>query len=325
MTKRVLFIDDELDLWEDQIREELKQFDFEVRGEENPSNALNAIGSYRPDLVLLDILFPGGYLGKPTLVKIKEKHPDLPVIMITSTMDKNEYKPEDYALSDYRYSKAALADGDYSDLAQQIDRLIEKSRSNRSKDLNDSGLARYGFIVGNTHGMKEVTEIIEKVADQDQTVLITGESGTGKELAARAIHRLGKRKNEPFVTVVCAALPKDLLESELFGHEKGAFTGAVSQKQGRFELAGGGTIFLDEIAEIPPETQVKLLRFLQERTFERVGGTVMITSNTRIIAATNRDLKERVRQETFREDLYFRLNVVSIHVPPLRNRMKDLP
>ncbi len=322
MTKRVLFIDDELELWENALREELSVFDFEVLGEDEPSKALKVIASFNPDIVLLDILFPEGYLGKPTLEKIKSKHPDLPVIMITSTMDKSEYNSEDYIKADYRYSKEALAGGDFSDLATQLDRLIDNAtREQRNQD--DTGLARFGFLVGKTKAMLEVTRMIDKIADQDHTVLITGESGTGKELVAGAIHNLSKQMNRLFAPVVCAAIPKDLLESELFGIEKGVATG-VEKRIGKIEQADGGTLFLDEIGDVPLDTQVKLLRFLQEKQFMRVGGDIVINSNTRIIASTNQNLKERIKEDNFREDLYFRLNVVSIQIPPLRERKVDI-
>jgi len=329
VSKRVLFIDDELELWEDIFRKELSSYGFEIKCESDPSKAVEIIEAYQPDVVMLDIRFPGGNLGKPTLKKIKALFSDLPVMMITGTMDKAEFQPEDYALADYRYAKAAITDGDFSDLAHRLDQLIEKYRSNRLTQSPESAikanLEKYGFVVGETPGMKMVAEMINKVADQDVTILITGESGTGKELVARAIHGLSKRRDQLFQTIVCAAIPKDLLESELFGHERGAFTGAIVTKKGKFEVGDRGTLFLDEIADMSPEVQVKLLRFLQERKFERVGGHQSIISSARIIAATNKDLKQMIQESRFREDLFFRLNVVSIHVPPLRERKEDIP
>jgi len=330
MSKRILFIDDELQLWEDILREELSAFGFELKGESDPANALQVISKYKPDAVLLDILFPpSGNLGKPTLEKIKNRYPSLPVIMITSTMDKEDYNSEEYEQADFRYAKLALADGDYSDLAATLEKAIEKyqgSQSSQEKAAEpDSGLIRYGFMVGSSSAMKKIAETIDKVAAGDLSILITGESGTGKELLAKAIHRLSTRKDKPFLPIVCAAMPNELLESELFGHEKGAFTGAVALKKGKFELAEEGTIFLDEIAEIPTETQVKLLRYLQEKTFERVGGQQAIISKARILAATNRNLEKEIAKGTFREDLFYRLNVISIHLPPLRERKEDIP
>jgi len=193
--------------------------------------------------------------------------------------------------------------------------------------LRDEARVRYGFasIVGKNARMQEIYQLIEKVAPTSASVLITGESGTGKELVARAIHINSPREKDPFISVNCAALPETLLESELFGHERGAFTGATSMRKGRFELADTGTLFLDEIGDIPLPLQAKLLRVLQERSFERVGGVKPIKVNVRIITATNRDLKDEVDNGNFREDLYYRLNVLHIHLPPLRERTDDIP
>lgn len=325
MSKRILFIDDQIQDWENILKIGLEPFGFEIKGEEDPDKALKQIESFKPDIVLLDILFGDQLLGKTILEKIKRKYSDLPVMMLTQTMEASDYRSEDYILADFRYAKSALADGDFNDLAIQLDRLIERSKRKRLEKEDVTGLERFGFIVGQTKAMKEIAEIVEKIADQDQTVFITGEPGTGKELVAKSIHRLSSRRDKDFVTVVCAALPKELLESELFGHEKGAFTGAISQRKGKFEVAGEGTIFLDEIGEIPLDTQVKLLRFLQEKQFERVGGNLTLTSKARIIAATNQDPKELIKKGKFREDLYYRLNVVTINIPPLRERKEDIP
>lgn len=184
---------------------------------------------------------------------------------------------------------------------------------------------QFSKIIGQSPQMQEVFSLIEKVADSDSTILITGESGTGKELIARAIHNLSPRKNDAFIAINCGAIPTELLESELFGHMRGAFTGAISTRAGRFELADGGTIFLDEIGDLAPQLQVKLLRVLQERTFEPVGSTKSISVNVRVIAATNKDLEELSRVGTFREDLFYRLNVIPVAIPPLRERRHDIP
>jgi DNA-binding NtrC family response regulator len=325
VSKKILFIDDQLEDWQNFLSNGLEEFGFELIGLDDPANALSLIASLRPDAVLLDILFPGGkFLGKPTLEKIKKKYPNLPVMMITSTMDKTEYSPEDYELADYRYAKAALADGDCTDLAGQLERIITAAAMKQNQSTDAGDLEKYGFIVGATPAMQNVLQAMKMVADQDHTVLITGESGTGKGVVASALHRMSNRHQGPFITIVCASLPGELLESELFGHEKGAFTGAIARKAGKFETAGEGTIFLDEIGEIALDTQVKLLRFLQDREFERVGGNSVITSKARIIAATNRDLNTLVKEGKFREDIYYRLSVVPIRLPPLRERKQDI-
>ncbi|MCX7913369.1 MAG: sigma-54 dependent transcriptional regulator [Thermodesulfovibrionales bacterium] len=184
---------------------------------------------------------------------------------------------------------------------------------------------KFDGLIGDSQKMQAIFEMIEKIADTDSTVLITGESGTGKELIAKTIHFNSSRCKNPFVPINCAAIPKDLLESELFGHEKGAFTGAIHTRMGRFELAQGGTLFLDEIGELDPSLQVKLLRVLQQKEFERVGGLKTIKVDVRIIAATNKDLEKAVKESKFREDLFYRLNVIPIHLPPLRERIEDIP
>ncbi len=209
-----------------------------------------------------------------------------------------------------------------------IEKALETRRLRRENEYLRRRLWQewgYGEIIGKSQAMRRVFSLIERVADTDSTVLILGESGTGKELVARAIHRASLRRAGPFIPVNCGAIPEELLESELFGHERGAFTGAIKTRLGRFELAHGGTIFLDEVAEMSPKLQVKLLRVLQERSFERVGGTRSIKVDIRVIAATNRDLEKEVREGRFREDLYYRLNVIPIPLPPLRERKEDIP
>lgn len=206
---------------------------------------------------------------------------------------------------------------------QEQRRLLEKENLRLKEKLKDR--FRPSNIIGNSNVMQVVYDLIAQVAKSDTTVLIRGESGTGKELVAHAIHYNSLRAANPFIKVNCAALPETIIESELFGHEKGAFTGAIQQRKGRFELAHGGTIFLDEIGDLSPATQIKLLRVLQEREFERVGGTVTLRTDVRVIAATNRNLEELISQGKFRQDLYYRLNVISIHIPPLRERKTDIP
>jgi len=211
-----------------------------------------------------------------------------------------------------------------------MDLSIEFSAEETVSDLASSNEATAGYddsegLVGESVGIEQVRQLIRQVARFDTNVMILGESGTGKELVARAIHDRSDRAERPFVPVNCGAIPSELLESELFGHEKGAFTGAISRRRGRFELAEGGTLFLDEIGDMPVAMQVKLLRVLQERSFERVGGTETLRCNVRVIAATHRDVEQRIADGQFREDLFYRLNVFPIHVPPLRERVEDLP
>ncbi len=272
------------------------------------------------DLYLLDMKMPR-MDGMGALASIRQLYPEALAVMIT-------------AFSSQRQAIEALKAGayDYFSKPFNIDELrivvlraLEKQQLLRR--LNQLSLAapeRHG-IIGAGPAMAQVFSLVERVAAHDVTVLVSGESGTGKELVARAIHKASPRRDGPFVTVNCAAIPENLLESELFGHERGAFTGATCMRPGRFEAAGGGTILLDEIGEMPLALQAKLLRVLQEHRIERVGSNESRPVDLRILAATNRDLGEMVREKTFREDLYFRINVVPIHLPPLRRRLEDLP
>jgi two-component system NtrC family response regulator len=265
-----------------------------------------------------------GMDGLELLNAIKNYNKDLPVIMIT-------------AFGEVEKAVVAMKAGAYNYLAKpfnneellvNIRKAIEHySLLRENLRLRVEARVRYGFasIVGKNARMQEIYQLIEKVAPTPASVLITGESGTGKELVARAIHINSPREKAPFISVNCAALPETLLESELFGHERGAFTGATSMRKGRFELADSGTLFLDEIGDIPLSLQAKLLRVLQERSFERVGGIKPIKVDVRIITATNRDLKDEVDKAHFREDLYYRFNVLHIHLPPLRERADDIP
>ena len=261
--------------------------------------------------------------GMALLKRVSVDYPDIPVIILTA-----------HGSVDNAVVAVKLGAFDYLEKPfdqNQIEQVVNKAlRTNelRSTEVRLRGTAkskgRYG-LVGNAASMQAVYNVIEKVADTPSTVLITGESGTGKELVARALHEQSPRAHAPLIKVNCAAIPDTLIESELFGYEKGAFTGAVSSKPGRFELADKGTLFLDEIGEIPLEMQVKLLRALQENEFERVGGIRTLKVDVRVIAATNRDLAEQIEAGRFREDLYYRLNVVPLHVPPLRDRKADIP
>ena len=284
------------------------------------SAALEMIEGGGIDIVITDLRMPG-MDGLALLRAVKSVDPGLPVIVITA------HGSVDTAVS-------AMKEGAFDYITKPFDRdelklAVRKAASVRivsQARLQDGGdqAGRYQ-IIGQSARMKDIYAIIEKVAATPSTVLITGESGTGKELVASALHENSQRQDQPFIKVNCAAIPKDLMESEFFGYERGAFTGAVSSKPGRFELADHGTLFLDEIAEIPPAMQVKLLRALQEGEFERVGGIRSIKVDVRVVAATNRDLAREIEAQNFREDLYYRLNVVPIALPALRDRKEDIP
>ncbi|WP_238457021.1 sigma-54-dependent transcriptional regulator [Desulforamulus putei] len=299
----------------------LRQEGYQVLTATRGKEGLELIRKETPSLVILDLKMPE-MDGLEVLVRAKDLLPKLPVIMITAhgTIDTaieamklgaTDYITKPFDLDELKLVvKQAL-------MVSQLQEEVTFLRSELSK--------KYGRIIGNSQAIQDVCTLVEKVADSNATVLITGESGTGKEVTALSIHQLSSRRDKPFVPINCAALPESLLESELFGHEKGAFTGAVARKLGRFELANHGTLFLDEITEMPLSMQVKLLRVLQEKQFERVGGTESIKVDVRVIAATNRDPIECIRKGTFREDLYYRLNVLPIHLPPLRERTEDIP
>ena len=305
------------------LSELLKEEGFEVLTAQKGEDGLKIVMESDINLVITDMRMPG-MDGLELLQAVKSYNKDLPVIMIT-------------AFGEVEKAVVAMRAGAYNylvkpfnneELLLNIGKAIEHySLLRENLRLRDEARVRYGFasIVGKNARMQEIYHLIEKVAPTPASVLITGESGTGKELVARAIHINSPRANSPFISVNCAALPETLLESELFGHERGAFTGATAMRKGRFELADSGTLFLDEIGDIPLPLQAKLLRVLQERSFERVGGTRPINVDVRIITATNRELKEEVDEGRFREDLYYRLNVLHIHLPPLRERPDDIP
>lgn len=278
--------------------------------------------SDRPDLILLDIMLPG-LNGIEVLKKIKQIDENLPVIILS-------------AQGSIEVALEAVRSGAYDYFPKPIDaHRLEPSIKNAIRNyelvkelhsLKETVTAKYSFdnIISADGKMQDVFRLVSKVLNNDITVLIYGESGTGKELISRAIHFNGSRKDKPFVVVNCASIPRELLESELFGHEKGSFTGAHQKKLGKFELANGGTIFLDEIGEMEMTLQAKLLRVIQQREFERVGGIELISTDVRIISATNRDLKKAVEQKEFREDLFYRLNSFPIYIPPLRHRRGDI-
>jgi|OpeIllAssembly_1097287.scaffolds.fasta_scaffold02219_2 two-component system, NtrC family, response regulator len=300
----------------------LEEEGFEVLTAVSGLEALEILKSSDVDLVLTDMKMPG-MDGIALLEQVKTRDPELPVIMMTAhgtvdkaveAMQKGAYT---YVLKPFENERLIL----YVKKALTVYQVFKENRRLRSAvELQ----YQFGNIIGRSKAMRDIFETIQKVAPSNATVLIEGESGTGKELVAKAIHFNSPRRDHPFVAVNCSALAEGLLESELFGHEKGAFTGAVSSKKGRFELAHGGTLFLDEIGELSPNLQVKLLRVLQEKNFERVGGVRSIAVDIRVIAATNRNLKDEMKAGRFREDLFYRLNVVHILIPPLRLRWQDI-
>ena len=300
----------------------LSEEGYQVITAEGARRGLDLIEENDLDVVITDMKMPG-MDGMDFMQRIQLRQPDLPVIMMTAfgsvekaveAMRKGAF---DYILKPFKNEELKLTIGK----AISHYRLI---RQNRHLARELQGKYHFGNIIGKSAQMQRIFELIEKVAPTKATVLITGDSGTGKELIARAIHYNSPRKDQPFISVNCGALPETLLESELFGHEKGAFSGAVSQRKGRFELAHEGTLFLDEISEMSPPLQVKLLRILQEMEFERVGGSHTLKVDVRVVAASNRNLKEEASNGRFRSDLYYRLNVVHVYLPPLRERTDDL-
>jgi two-component system response regulator PilR (NtrC family) len=321
---RILIVDDEQSM-RDFLSIMLKKEGYDVHVAGNGADAVKLIHAEIFDLVITDVKMPQ-MDGIGVLKVVKELSPETIVIMITAFAT-TETAVEAMKLGAYDYIiKSAPFKVD------EIKLIIEKALEKRSLRKENILLrreieSRAGFetFIGKSEAMERVFALIRQVADTKSTVLVTGESGTGKELVARAIHFSSSRKNRPFVTVNCGALPETLLESELFGYMKGAFTGASSNKQGLFEAANGGTIFLDEISATTPALQVKLLRVIQEREFKRVGGTADIKVDVRVVAASNRDLKSEVEKGSFREDLFYRLNVIPVHLPPLRERREDIP
>ena len=289
---------------------------FRVESFSSASEALLALNSNKPDLIITDIKMPG-MSGLDFLNKVSDKFPDLPTIIITA------HANIDNALSAYKGGAFEYLTKPF-DINEIRALAIKATKSSKPVD-KDSGQVSSSQIVGKADSMQEVFKAIGKISKTDITVLIRGESGTGKELIAQSVHANSSRSNEPFIAINVAAIPHELLESELFGHEKGSFTGAQSQRIGRFEQALGGTLFLDEIGDMHPELQTRLLRVLSSHEFYRVGGQNPIKSNVRIIAATNQNIEELIKTGEFREDLYHRLNVFRIELPPLRKRKEDIP
>ena len=319
--KRLLIVDDDLG-----SRESLRQtfsrlYQVSVAG--SASAALALLAERRVDMVLLDVMMPEKD-GVTLLRELQNLYPDLPCVMVSASA---AVRPVVEAM------RAGACDFvikpfDVEEIRRIVARTLENSALRRRVEVLQNEVAReypVNDLVGISPAFQRALDETAKAAESDATVLILGESGTGKELIARRLHMLSGRRDEPFVPVHCAALPEALLESELFGHEKGAFTGADTRRQGRFDLAGSGTLFFDEVGEMSLSTQVKLLRVLQEREYMRVGGTQVIRTNARIVTATARNLADEVRDHRFRDDLYYRLNVVPIRLPPLRDRPEDIP
>ena len=317
MKPRILVVDDEPSL-RTVLAANLKREGYEPVLACDGAQAISMLRKEQVQVVVTDLRMPK-VDGMALLAHIINAYPLVPVIMITAhgtvdtaveAMKKGAF---DYITKPFEQSEFKII----------ISKAVATSKLS-SQQITPVDDGRFGLI-GTTQAMTNVFEVVDKVADSPTTILITGESGTGKELIARALHENSSRCDKPFIRINCAAIPKDLIESELFGYEKGAFTGAVSSKLGRFELAHEGTLFLDEIGEIPLEMQVKLLRALQEQEFERVGGIRTIRVDVRLIAATNQNLEEAIAASRFREDLYYRLNVVPIRMPALRERKEDIP
>ncbi|MFZ5587500.1 MAG: sigma-54-dependent transcriptional regulator [Thermodesulfobacteriota bacterium] len=322
MVERILVVDDEKNYLV-VLDALLSEAGYEVMAAAGGARALAMLEDEEPDLMVTDMRMPR-MSGLELIAAVKERYPDLPVIVMTAygtvenAVEAMKLGAVDYIMKPFENQELLLT----IDKALKLRRLMAQNRLLKEDARRAGG---FGHIIGDCRAMRSVFAVVAKVAATKATVLITGESGTGKELIARAIHDQSPRAEEPFVAVNCMALTETLLESELFGHEKGSFTGASARRKGRFELADKGTLFLDEVGEIAPSLQVKLLRVLQERTFERVGGNQPISVDVRIVAATNRDLAAAVAQGRFREDLFYRLNVVRVELPPLRERKEDLP
>ena len=316
----VLIIDDEPNIRR-MVGALLEAEGFEVRDASDGQAGIARCLEWEPDLVLLDLMMPGTLDGMATLEQLRERFPELPVVMMSGRAGLADAVKATRLGAVNFLEKPLTPEGVLLALSGALE--LRMARRERSALRADLGLA--GELVGDSPALRVVREMIARVAPTDARVLITGESGTGKEIVAAAIHAESARKEKPFVRVNCAAIPRDLVESEMFGHERGSFTGATERRIGRFELAHTGTLFLDEVGDLGPEAQSKLLRAIEAREIERVGGGRPIKIDVRILAATNRDLERAVREGTFREDLYFRLNVIPLPIPPLRERPDDVP
>ncbi len=314
--RTVLVVDDEKSI-RDSVKMILEYEKYSVVPAENGSNALQLFGERHVDAVLLDIKMPPGMDGIEVLREMKRMNPLPPVIMI-SGHGTFETAVEATKLGAFDYLPKPL---DRDKLLISLRNALERQELEREVERNRDREE----ILGESQAIRNILALIQRVGPTEARILITGESGTGKELVAKAIHRASKRASMRLIEVNCAAIPAELIESELFGHEKGSFTGATTQRTGKFEQADGGTIFLDEVGDMSLQAQAKVLRALEEGKIERVGGTEIIPVDVRVLAATNKDLPEEIKKGTFREDLFHRLNVIPIHIPPLRERREDIP
>ncbi len=324
MALRVLLVDDETAILHS-LQILLKGEGFQVAVAHSGRDAVERFTDFEPDVVLTDIRMPG-MDGLELLAALRQKDPEVPVILMTAQASLQS-AVQAVNQGAFYYLQKPFGNADLIALCRRAGETRELKRENRAlkHEIRRREQARGVRPVGKNRAFLEVVRLAETVAPTDSTVLITGESGTGKEILARHIHALSERQGKPFVSINCGALPENLLESELFGHVKGSFTGAVKDKEGLLVAARGGTFFLDEVAEMSPSLQVKLLRALQEREVIPVGATAPVSIDVRVIAATNRDLEVEMRRGTFRSDLYYRLNVIALHLPPLRERLDDLP
>ena len=320
---RILIVDDEPTVAES-LSELLAGLGYETAVAHDGAAGLRAVQEFRPPVVIADVVMPN-LDGFGLLKELREHYPETAVILLTGQGSVEMAVRAIQEEGAYHYFEKPI---DFAKLTLVAERAMEYGEAKREnnalrRELQDRGV--FGELVGNSEPMRQIYSLIEQVAPSSASVLITGESGTGKELVARSIHNLSPRRKAPFVPINCSAIPETLMESEMFGHEKGSFTGAASRRQGCFELAHGGTLLLDEIAEMPLLLQAKLLRVLEERAVKRLGGDREIPVDVRVLAATNRDPHEAVRRGTFREDLLYRLNVITVELPPLRRRREDIP
>jgi two-component system, NtrC family, nitrogen regulation response regulator NtrX len=317
---QILLVDDEANIRR-MLGALLRSEGFAVAEAANGNSALLLLDEVHPDVVLLDLLMPPGPDGLDTLTRMRDRGDAVPVIMMSGKAQLND-AVRAVKLGAFQFLEKPLSP---EAVLVTIRAALELNRTRAENRALHAELGRRATLIGAGPAMQEVRALISRVAPTEARVLITGESGTGKELVAAAIHTASRRRGHPFVTVNCAAIPRDLVESEMFGHERGAFTGATERRLGRFELAHRGTLFLDEVGDLSQEAQAKLLRTLETGELQRIGAEAVMLIDARVVAATNRELGDAVQTGAFREDLFFRLNVFPIHLPPLRERLEDLP